>query len=447
MILEIPEKVEQILRALTDHGYEAYAVGGCVRDSILGRNPYDWDITTSALPLQVKEIFPRTIDTGLQHGTVTVMMAHEGFEVTTYRVDGEYEDGRHPKDVTFTASLEEDLKRRDFTINAMAYHPESGLVDLFHGMDDLKNKVIRCVGDPVERFTEDALRIMRAVRFSAQLGFTIDPGTYRALSVLAPNLKQISAERIRTELEKILVSPHPDYLKLAYETGMTEIFFPEWNLCMQTEQNNPHHSYTVGEHTIQSMIFCRPEKTLRLTMLLHDIGKPFVKTTDEKGTDHFRMHGPTGEKLAEKILKRWKYDNDTIYAVSKLVRWHDSRPEANPYSVRKLMSKIGEELFPYYLEVRVADTMAQSEYQREEKLLLLQQIRKCYEEILEQHQCISLKTLAVNGKDLIACGYPKGKEIGALLALLLDYVLEHPEENEKAHLLEILPKLKSDTEN
>ncbi|MBQ0001050.1 MAG: CCA tRNA nucleotidyltransferase [Clostridiales bacterium] len=441
MILNIPLKVERILRALTDHGYEAYAVGGCVRDSILGRNPYDWDITTSALPEQVKEIFPRTVDTGLQHGTVTVMMEHEGFEVTTYRVDGEYEDGRHPKDVTFTASLEEDLKRRDFTINAMAYHPETGLVDLFHGVEDLEQKIIRCVGDPLERFTEDALRIMRAVRFSAQLGFTIEENTYKALSVLAPNLKQISAERIRTELEKILVSAHPDYIRTAYDTGMTAVFFPEWDACMKTEQNTPHHCYTVGEHIIKSLTLVREDRILRLAMLLHDIGKPVAKTTDDTGRDHFKKHAEYGEKMAKDILRRWKYDNETISLVTRLVKWHDCRPNPDLTSVRRAVNRMGEDLYPYYTEVHMADVLAQSTYRREEKLSRMALAEECYQEILRKDQCLSLKKLAVNGKDLMAAGYPKGKEMGKLLQLLLDHVLEYPEENEKEHLLSILPEL------
>ena len=240
MKLTIPSDAEEILRVLNENGHEAYVVGGCVRDSILGRCPNDWDITTSASPYQVKELFPRTIDTGLQHGTVTVMMDKEGYEVTTYRVDGEYEDGRHPKQVTFTSSLEEDLKRRDFTINAMAYHPKEGIVDLFHGMDDMQNKVIRCVGDPLERFHEDALRIMRAVRFSAQLGFEIEEETKAGISRLTQNLRNVSAERIQAELVKLLVSPHPDYLRVAYETGITKEFLPEFDRCMETEQNTPY---------------------------------------------------------------------------------------------------------------------------------------------------------------------------------------------------------------
>ena len=304
MKLTIPSNAEKILHILEENGYEAYVVGGCVRDSILGRNPNDWDITTSASPQQVKELFQRTVDTGLQHGTVTVLMDKEGYEVTTYRVDGDYEDGRHPKQVMFTSSLEEDLKRRDFTINAMAYHPERGLVDLFHGMEDMEHKIVRCVGDPMERFHEDALRILRAVRFSAQLGFTIEEKTKAGIQALAPNLKCVSAERIQTELVKLLVSPHPDYLRVAYETGITREFLPEFDACMETEQNTPHHCYTVGEHILHGLLLVRPDKVLRLTMLLHDIAKPVMRKTDENGRDHFKMHAPEGEKMAKSIHRR-----------------------------------------------------------------------------------------------------------------------------------------------
>lgn len=277
MTINIPQKAEQILHILNEAGYEAYVVGGCVRDSILDRVPGDWDITTSALPEQVKELFHRTVDTGIQHGTVTVMMGKEGFEVTTYRVDGEYHDGRHPDAVTFTRSLEEDLKRRDFTINAMAYHPEHGLVDLFGGMEDINRKIIRCVGDPVERFTEDALRMLRAVRFSAQLGFTVEENTKAALARMSGNLEHVSAERIQTELVKLLVSDHPDYLRTAWETGLTREFLPEFDACMETEQNTPHHCYTVGEHILKSLTEIENDRLLRITMLLHDIAKPVVK--------------------------------------------------------------------------------------------------------------------------------------------------------------------------
>ena len=438
MKLSIPSNAEKILRILEENGYEAYVVGGCVRDSVLGRTPDDWDINTSAKPEQVKELFYRTIDTGLKHGTVTVLMDKEGFEVTTYRVDGDYEDGRHPKEVLFTSSLEEDLKRRDFTINAMAYHPDRGLVDLFHGMDDIRNKVIRCVGSPLERFQEDALRILRAVRFSAQLGFAVEKETEDGIRALAPNLKCVSAERIQTELVKLLVSSHPDYLRTAYETGVTRQFLPEFDVCMGTEQNTPHHCWTVGEHILHSLAGVRADKVLRLTMLLHDIGKPAVKTTDEKGRDHFKTHGAQSEKMAKIILRRLKFDNDTTEKVCRLIRWHDARPLPEMKQVRRAVNRIGEDIFPLYLEVQRADMLAQSGYKRAEKEARLDGVTLCYRKILEENQCISLKELAVKGKDLIEAGYRPGPEIGEKLNFLLEHVLECPEDNRKEILLSLL---------
>ena len=438
MKLTIPSNAEKILHILEENGYEAYVVGGCVRDSILGRNPNDWDITTSASPQQVKELFQRTVDTGLQHGTVTVLMDKEGYEVTTYRVDGDYEDGRHPKQVMFTSSLEEDLKRRDFTINAMAYHPERGLVDLFHGMEDMEHKIVRCVGDPMERFHEDALRILRAVRFSAQLGFTIEEKTKAGIQALAPNLKCVSAERIQTELVKLLVSPHPDYLRVAYETGITREFLPEFDACMTTSQNTPHHCYTVGEHILHSLCHVRADKVLRITMLLHDIGKPVVRKTDENGRDHFKMHGIAGEKMAAQILRRLKFDNDTIRKVTRLVKWHDDRPDGTIKAVRRAVNRIGEDLFPYYLEVQQADMLAQSDYRRTEKQERLDKVKEAYETIINEHQCVSLKTLAVTGKDLIEAGYKPGREIGETLNRLLEVVLVDPQKNQKEILLGLL---------
>lgn len=439
MNFQIPSKVETIINILETAGFEAYAVGGCVRDTLLGRTPNDWDITTSARPEQVKELFHRTVDTGLAHGTVTVLMDKEGFEVTTYRVDGEYEDGRHPKEVTFTASLEEDLKRRDFTINAMAYNHRKGLVDLFDGQKDLEGKVIRCVGGPLERFTEDALRIMRAVRFSAQLGFSLETDTRKALSVLAPNLKHVSAERIQVELVKLLVSPHPDYLRIAYEAGITKEFLPEFDLCMETPQNTPHHCYTVGEHILHSLLYVKEDRVLRITMLLHDIAKPVVRKTDENGRDHFKNHGPEGEKMAKSILRRLKFDNDTISKVTRLIRWHDLRPSSDPVEVRKAMNIIGEDLFPMWMEVQKADSQAQSDYLAEEKRARQEGVRRTWEKIVREGQCVSLKGLAVTGSDLIAAGMKPGKEMGAVLHMLLEKVLEEPELNEKDKLLKLIP--------
>lgn len=290
MKILLPEKVKTIINTLTAAGYEACAVGGCVRDSILGREPNDWDITTSAKPEEIKGLFARTVDTGIQHGTVTVLLDREGFEVTTYRIDGEYEDARHPKEVIFTASLEEDLKRRDFTINAMAYNEQDGLIDIFDGVGDIGRQMIRCVGDARERFSEDALRMLRAVRFSAQLGYQIEDKTKQAIREMAPSLQKISAERIQTELVKLVTSDHPDYLRTAYETGITKEILPEFDLCMETPQHNPHHCYNVGEHILHSMQEIEPDKVLRLGMLFHDIGKPQTMTVDSEGITHNKNH-------------------------------------------------------------------------------------------------------------------------------------------------------------
>ena len=436
----LPEKVNMIIKTIQAAGFEAYAVGGCVRDSILGRIPDDWDITTSAKPLDIKKIFKRTIDTGIQHGTVTVMIDKEGFEVTTYRIDGEYEDSRHPKEVTFTSNLREDLRRRDFTINAMAYNEEVGLVDIFGGISDIEKKTIRCVGDAKERFTEDALRMMRAVRFSAQLGYSIEDGTKEAIKELAPNLKNISAERIQVELVKLVVSNNPDYLKVAYETGITAQVLPEFDLCMETEQNNPHHKYSVGEHILHSMKHIKADKVLRLSMLFHDMGKPKAKTEDEQGIHHFYGHNEISENIAEEVLKRLRFDNDTLYKVKSLVFFHDYHPGLTDKSVRKFVTKIGKELVPFYLLVQRADVLAQSEYKREDKLAKIDEVSRIFDGIIERGECLSLKDLAVNGKDLIALGMKPGKEIGETLEHFLQMVIANPSLNEKEILLNNLPK-------
>lgn len=444
MKIQLPEKVKFIIDAITAAGYEAYAVGGCIRDSILGREPNDWDVTTSATPLQVKALFKRTIDTGIQHGTVTVMLDKEGFEVTTYRIDGEYEDSRHPKEVIFTPNLIEDLKRRDFTINAMAYNEVAGLVDVFGGMGDMEKGVIRCVGDPLERFKEDALRILRAIRFSAQLGYTIEENTKSAITRLAPNLRNISAERIQVELTKLLVSPHPDYMEIVYETGVSAIIMPQLDACMKTNQNHKHHCMSVGKHILCSLNHVPAEKSLRWAMLLHDVGKPETLTIDEAGVTHFYGHPRVGAELARRILRDLRFDNDTIHTVCRLVEYHDYGNGTVPdmRMVRRAIHKVGEDIFPLLLQVRYADVMAQSEYKRKEKLEALRNWEELYRQIVEKKQCTSLKNLAVTGADLIAVGMKPGKELGDTLKELLEYVLDHPEENTKEILLKriTLPK-------
>ena len=416
-------------------GYEAYAVGGCVRDSILGRVPNDWDITTNAKPLDVKSIFRRTVDTGLKHGTVTVLIGKEPYEVTTYRIDGEYEDSRHPKEVSFTSDLKEDLLRRDFTINAMAYNDTDGLVDIFGGMEDIEAKVIRCVGEPKERFSEDALRLLRAIRFAAQLGYNIEEKTYEAIKELSPTLKNISAERIQAELNKILISDNPSLLKTAYETGLTAQFIPELDLCFNTVQNNPHHCYNVGDHIIKAIESIEPEKTLRLTMLLHDIAKPQCKKTGEDGIDHFHGHQIKSSEMAVEILRRLKYDNDTIDKTKRFVKYHDERLEAGTKIMRRAMNRIGADAFPDIFKVWVADVSAQSDYQREEKFARIERNKSDYEEIIAKNECVTLKDLAVTGRDLINAGMQAGPALGEVLDQMLKDVIEEPEHNNKEYLL------------
>ncbi len=442
MKIVLPDDVKKIIETLEQNGYEGYAVGGCVRDSILGRMPNDWDITTSASPQQVKNLFLRTVDTGIQHGTVTVLMGKEGYEVTTYRVDGEYEDGRHPKEVIFTASLEEDLRRRDFTINAMAYNDREGLVDIFGGRADIENKVIRCVGESAERFGEDALRIMRAVRFSAQLGFTVDQDTAAAAKELAGTLAKISAERIQAELVKLLVSPHPDYLRYAWEYGITSVILPEFDRTMETPQNNPHHCYNVGEHTLEALKQIQAEKTLRLSALFHDFGKPQTHTTDADGIDHFHGHAKVSAELADKILHRLKFDNDTISKVKVYVRYHDVRPELTEKSVRRAVSRVGADAFAEILKLKMADTLAQSPKWQPQKKEYLKELTALYQDILKKKQCLCIKDLKVSGRDLIADGMKPGKEMGEILARLLELVLEEPERNEKNWLMDESRKLR-----
>lgn len=396
MKIRMPAGARAVISSLQARGYEAYAVGGCVRDSVLSREPDDWDITTSASPSEVKAVFARTVDTGLQHGTVTVLMGKEQYEVTTYRIDGEYEDGRHPKEVIFTASLEEDLKRRDFTINAMAYNDEEGLVDLFGGMDDLQRKVVRCVGDPMERFQEDALRILRAVRFSAQLGFRIHSDTAAAVLRLAPTLSRISAERIAAELTKLLTSPRPEYLKAAYELGITSVVMPEFDRMMKEGS---------GEAALEAAKRVRSDRALRFAEVLL----------------------PIGEQNAGALLRRLKLDNDTIRTVTRLIRHMPMRLEAEPAAVRRAVHEVGEDIFPMLLEAQRAASDRQA-------LENLGKTQECWSEICRQGQCVSLKTLAITGRDLIRLGCRPGPGLGELLEAALHEVLEEPNKNTKEYL-------------
>lgn len=442
MQIVLPNKVKKIINILETAGFEAFAVGGCVRDAYLGRIPNDWDITTSALPEQVKTLFSKTIDTGIQHGTVTVLIGGEGFEVTTYRIDGIYEDARHPKQVSFTSNIVEDLKRRDFTINAMAYSETRGLVDEFDGIGDLRRGIIRCVGNPIERFSEDALRMMRAVRFAAQLGFDIHDDTRDAIKELAPNLYRVSAERIMTELTKLITSDHPDMLRDVYELGLTDVFFPEFNICMESEQNNKWHIYSVGEHILHTMQAVQNNRILRFTMMLHDIAKPECKTVDPDGTTHNKGHAEKGAEKARNILRRLKSDNELVDTVTILIRYHDWRFEPDKRSVRRAINKVGPNRFAMLLNVQEADMMGQSDYKKEEKIERLKKIREEYRQILADKEAVSIKDLDIKGKDLICLGIKEGPEIGRILNLMLEHVLDVPEDNKREILLKLLEEYK-----
>ena len=447
MKISLPKDVEYIINTLQRAGYEAYAVGGCVRDTILNREPDDWDITTSAKPMEIKKLFPVTIDTGIQHGTVTVLRNHVGYEVTTYRIDGEYADNRHPKEVIFTASLKEDLLRRDFTINAMAYNHEDGIIDEYGGLNDISDGIIRCVGNPYDRFSEDALRIMRAVRFSAQLGYRIEEETSKAIVKLAPNLSTISAERINTELTKLLLSPNPDYLRDACRLGITRVVLPEFDKCMECEQVNPHHCYSVGEHTLHSLRFVPNDRVLRYTMLFHDFGKPDTRSVGEDGRMHFYGHPLVSERMASDIMHRLKFDNDTLHAVKLLCRNHDLEIIEDKKHVRRAMNKLGSDNFSKLLMVKRADCMAQSDYKREEKLASLDKLESIYNEIVSAKECVCMKDLAVCGRDLIDLGVKPGPAMGAILGKLLSMVIDEPSLNDREVLLDMVKKLECEQNN
>lgn len=387
--MRIPEAAEQIIEQLNQAGFEAYVVGGCVRDTLLGKEPEDWDITTSAKPEQVKGIFGRTIDTGIQHGTVTIMKGKEGFEVTTYRIDGEYEDGRHPKSVEFTANLVEDLKRRDFTINAMAYSHALGLVDAFGGIEDLEQHRIRCVGNPLDRFTEDALRILRAIRFSAQLGFEIEAETKAAISRLAPNLVHVSKERVQVELTKLLLSANPDFIQMVFETGISPYISESFD------------SLPSGQIAVSSRL--PSEKSIRWAALLR-LGS---------------------EETAVRILKDLRMDNDTIAKARTLVAWWNKPIAEDKAEIRRIMSQMTPESYDDLLRLKQEHT--------QEPLI---QVKRLSEEIRQSGDCISRKMLAVTGGDLIQAGMKPGKAMGETLDRLFQLVLEHPEYNTKEYLLQ-----------
>ena len=436
--INIPEDANELIHTLQNNGHSAYIVGGCVRDSILGRTPHDWDICTSATPSEMLEIFKdkKIIETGLQHGTVTVVVNGEPYEITTYRIDGIYSDNRRPDAVTFTDKLVEDLRRRDFTINAMAYNDEEGLIDPFNGMEDIKYKKISCVGFAEDRFGEDALRILRAIRFAAQLEFTIMPGTDREIHKQYKNLENISIERINSEFCKIASSDDFCVELLLYK-DVFSLFIPELKDMFDFPQNNPWHIWDVFGHTIHAVEYCDSDDlVVRLAVFFHDFGKPHSYQDGEDGIRHFKGHGKVSADMTDSIMKRLRFDNETRNNVVELVYYHDATFEVGKKYVKRWLNKIGEKQFRRLLQVKKADNKAQNLELSSDRIKELSEIEALIDEVLQEDECFSLKDLAVNGKDLIGVGYKAGKELGNTLNKLLQLVIDGDCPNEKEKLLQ-----------
>jgi tRNA nucleotidyltransferase (CCA-adding enzyme) len=436
--VEVPAPVNYIIQELEKCGHEAYMVGGCVRDSVLGRKPHDYDICTSATPDEILKAFPdeEIIPTGLQHGTVTILINKEPFEVTTYRIDEDYSDNRRPDNVTFTKNLVEDLRRRDFTINAMAYNPKTGLIDPFNGMEDIKYKKIRCVGSAEDRFNEDALRILRAIRFEAQLGFAGLPETMFEIERQYDRLKNISIERINSEFCKIVASEQ-FCVELVLYPNVFSLFIPELKDLIGFQQNNPYHAYDVFDHTVHAIEKCESDDlVVRLAVFFHDFGKPHSYQDGEDGIRHFKGHGKVSAEITDSIMKRLRFDNETRNNVVELVYYHDATFEVGNKYVKRWLNKIGEKQFRRLLEIRKADIKGQKPDYEESRIEKVNNIENILEEILSEKSCFSLKDLAVNGNDVKeVMKLKEGKDIGYWLNEILKRVIDGELENNKDDLV------------
>lgn len=436
--MELPRNIAFVLERLEEKGFEAYVVGGCVRNYLLGLPRKDFDVTTSASPEEIKSAFFdfRTIDTGIKYGTVTVISEGEPVEITTYRIDGEYADGRRPDNVSFSGSLEEDLKRRDFTVNAIAYNPKNGIIDLFGGLTDLKNKVIRAIGNPDRRFNEDGLRILRALRFASCCGLEIEKETADSIHRNRRLLEKIAPERISSELNKLLCGDCGQVLREFHD--VFGVFLPEIEKCVGFEQHTRYHNRDVFEHTVAAVEAIEPIKRLRLAMLLHDIGKPDYFTLAPDGTGHFKGHANGSTEIAESFLKRMKYDNETAERVICLIKHHDMVIENDERLIKRYLNRFGEEMFFDIIKVHIADDSAKDPQfmSRIEKYHAAEETAK---EMIRKKECFSLKNLAVNGNDIKEMGY-NGAEIGEALQFLLTLVIENKCVNNKDELLSRLKK-------
>ena len=441
-MINLPKPIEKALYMIEEAGYQGYIVGGCVRDAIMGIAPHDYDITTSAMPNETKSIFDeyKVIETGIKHGTVTVLMEGYPLEITTFRVEGEYLDGRRPSNVAFTRSLKEDVARRDFTMNAMAMDVRGQVYDYFSGRDDIAKGIIRAVGNPRERFQEDALRIMRALRFSAKTGFKIEEKTSTALFQCKDSLLHISAERIREELVGLLLGKAVKKVLIEYLDILT-VVIPELQPLKGFDQKSKWHIYDVLEHTAVSVEAAPAEEHLRIAMLLHDIGKPKCFSIGDDGEGHFYGHANLSMDMARDILNRLKFDNETKDRVLRAIKYHDVQIEPATKQVKRALNKYTAEGFFDLVAVKRADNLAQNP-NLAERQGYLDSLVQIAEEIIKEEQCFSLKDLAVNGRDLIEMGMKPGKEIGQVLDALLEAVIEEKLPNDKAEMLKFAQKIK-----
>ena len=434
--VSLPENVKMIIERLQNSGYSCYAVGGCVRDCLLGREPHDWDFATSALPGDIERVFSdmRTVDFGKHYGTIAVIIDKEQYEITTYRVDGDYSDARHPDMVRFSTSLLDDLSRRDFTVNAMAYNDIDGLVDPYGGQSDLEYGVIRCVGVPSERICEDALRILRALRFASVLGFSIEPTTSEAILKGRRLLTEIAPERIAAELLKLLCGEKVDFVLRRYRSVIA-VFIPELQGTFDFEQNNKHHNRDVYRHMVASVKNIEPDPLLRTVMLFHDIGKPISRTVDRQGVSHYKNHPVLGAAMTEEILRRLCMPRMFIEEVCTLIRYHDLRLQPVTADIKRYLNLLGPGAMRKLYKIRLADTYAQSMYMREEKLRILEEVNAEMERIVASGECYNLSMMAVNGSDLIHIGIVNGKQIGEVLNALLEKVITGELPNDKEALI------------
>lgn len=437
MRIEIPKKINDIINIYENNGYEAYCVGGSIRDSIMGIEIGDWDITTSALPEETKELFKneKIIETGIKHGTVSIIKDHQAIEITTFRIDGEYSDNRHPEQVSFTRSLKEDLKRRDFTVNALAYSHSAGLIDLYGGISDIENKIIRTVGNAEERFLEDGLRIMRALRFASTLGFTIEAETKKAIHKQKELLKNISVERISVELVKLLMGNNVFNILTEF-SDVFAIIIPEIEDCINFKQYGKKHSFDVWTHICHTVATIPQNKILRLTMLLHDLGKVPTHKLNENGDSTFKNHAIIGGEMAKEILTRLRFDKKTINRVSFLVSHHDFEPPETKIELKKKMKILSADDVKTLLVIKKSDRGALSEgYQDISKET--EQTLVWLKEIEENNECVTIAQLKINGNDLIKLGF-KNEEIGTKLELILDCIIEEKLPNSKQSILDFL---------